>query len=235
MAETAQQALQHLAVLRDQALAQPPSQWCQAFFLATAGAVVLLQAFPQSLRSILMDYGPRGTDQTSSNSRGGSRAGSRGSSRTAAPPPPPSGLKKLLRAVTSIGQVPHAWFWHFYFLSIMCSTFWIWQYLSKGRVMGALAEWQRAATAATAGSEAEEEEVVKKDLGRFLAAWLMMAMQGTRRLHESLFVMRTGTGSSMWFVHWAMGLAFYAVMSISVWIEGSGTFLTFGNCFVQLI
>ncbi|KAJ4144676.1 hypothetical protein LMH87_003550 [Akanthomyces muscarius] len=199
------QAVEHLATLRDHALAQPPSQWCQAFFLGAAGGLVVLQVLPPSLRGLLMDYGPRG---------GG--AADRGREAS-------GGLKRLLGAATSVGQVPHAWFWHFYLLSVAGSAFWAWQFLGKGRVMAALAERQRAAASSPPGPEAAL--VAEKELGRVFAAWVMMALQGTRRLYESLFVMRTGSASSMWFVHWALGLAFYAVMSISVWIEGSDAIL----------
>lgn len=227
MADITQQALQHLSALREQALAQPPSQWCQAYFLGTAGALVLLQALPRSLRSILSDYGARSTGKDGDNKDDGD--GGQGKKDRASQPS--SALQGLLTAVVSVGQVPHAWFWHFYLLSVACSAFWAWQFLGKGAVMGWLAERQRAGSSAVEARKAAaammreggEADAIKAELGRVFAAWIMMALQGSRRLYETLFVMRTGA-SRMWFVHWALGLAFYAVMSLSIWIEGSGTF-----------
>lgn len=49
--------------------------------------------------------------------------------------------------------------------------------------------------------------------------WLLMLAQGVRRLYESLFIMRPST-SSMWILHWALGLTFYAAMGIAVFVEG---------------
>jgi 3-oxo-5-alpha-steroid 4-dehydrogenase 3 len=62
-------------------------------------------------------------------------------------------------------------------------------------------------------------------LEQIYIAWLLMALQGSRRLYESLFVFKPGS-SPMWFIHWALGAAFYAVISLAVWIEGSSTLQT---------
>jgi 3-oxo-5-alpha-steroid 4-dehydrogenase 3 len=55
-----------------------------------------------------------------------------------------------------------------------------------------------------------------------------MALQGSRRLCESLFVFKPGS-SPMWFIHWALGLAYYITISLAVWVEGSSTFLTISH------
>lgn len=59
------------------------------------------------------------------------------------------------------------------------------------------------------------------ELGRAFLTWCMMALQGSRRLFECFAVVKAGR-SSMWAVHWVLGLAFYTTMSVVVWIEGSG-------------
>ncbi|KAM3515578.1 hypothetical protein MY11210_000756 [Beauveria gryllotalpidicola] len=212
----AHHALQHLLLLRDRALAQPPSQWCQVFFLGAAGGLVVMQALPASLRGLLMDYGARSTGKAAE------EAAQQHQKQT-----PPSGLKRLVGAVRSASQVPHAWFWHFYLLSVAGSAFWAWQFWNRGGVLRALAERQQRAADGPGGEVEEAKAMVKmeRELGRVFAAWVMMALQGTRRLYESVFVMKMGSSSSMWVVHWAVGLSFYAVMSISVWIEGSDAIL----------
>lgn len=51
--------------------------------------------------------------------------------------------------------------------------------------------------------------------------WLLMTVQGIRRLLESLTLGKSSS-SKMWFVHWALGISFYFAMSFAVWIEGAG-------------
>ncbi|CAL8576483.1 hypothetical protein XPA_002363 [Xanthoria parietina] len=54
--------------------------------------------------------------------------------------------------------------------------------------------------------------------------WTLMAVQGLRRLVESILLGKS-SASKMWFVHWILGVLFYAAMSIAVWIEGAETLL----------
>ncbi|KAG5914972.1 hypothetical protein E4U42_000218 [Claviceps africana] len=77
--------------------------------------------------------------------------------------------------------------------------------------MGVVAAWQGRVRVRRPSAE----------LGRVLVAWAMMAAQGGRRLFESLFVMRTGR-TPMLAAHWVLALVFYAVVSVAVWVEGSG-------------
>ncbi|QUC18648.1 uncharacterized protein UV8b_02889 [Ustilaginoidea virens] len=124
--------------------------------------------------------------------------------------PRSSPARSAVDAVASCGQVPHSWFWHFYLGSVGLSALWAWQYASRGRVMALVAEAQARRSSGQPSVE----------LGRVCLAWLMMAAQGSRRLLECLVVIKPGK-TPMWIVHWAVGLAFYAAMSVSVWIEGS--------------
>ena len=55
--------------------------------------------------------------------------------------------------------------------------------------------------------------------------WTLMAVQGLRRLVESILLGKP-SASKMWFVHWILGVLFYAAMSIAVWIEGAGKLFT---------
>ena len=63
------------------------------------------------------------------------------------------------------------------------------------------------------------------ELGHVFLAWALMAIQGTRRLYESVVIMKAGK-SPMSSIHWVVGLAYYASMSVSVWVEGSGESVT---------
>lgn len=176
-----------------------PAQWCQIFFVANAGFILMLQALPDDMRRALMDYGARrATSRRASTKKGEAGATKEG----------------FFDVLTSYGQVPHSWFIHFYITSVSWSIFWGWQFVSKGSVMRALAERQHNAAGEDASSEVE--------LTATLVAWLLMSSQGLRRLFECLFVTKPGS-SGMWFVHWILGLAYYTTLGISVWIQGSGS------------
>lgn len=49
--------------------------------------------------------------------------------------------------------------------------------------------------------------------------WIMMIIQGGRRLIESISFGRRSS-STMWIAHWAVGIAFYVATSVAIWIEG---------------
>lgn len=53
--------------------------------------------------------------------------------------------------------------------------------------------------------------------------WIMMFVQGSRRLYESLFITSPAgskSSSKMQAWHWVLGLLFYLAMSMAVWVEG---------------
>lgn len=49
----------------------------------------------------------------------------------------------------------------------------------------------------------------------------MMFLQGSRRLYEDSLV-HGKSKSTMWIVHWVLGLSYYLFTSVAVWVEGSG-------------
>ncbi|PQE16092.1 3-oxo-5-alpha-steroid 4-dehydrogenase protein [Rutstroemia sp. NJR-2017a WRK4] len=50
-------------------------------------------------------------------------------------------------------------------------------------------------------------------------AWTLMALQGGRRLYESLTLTKPSE-SKMWVGLWGIGIAYYIAIGVSVWIEG---------------
>ncbi|KAL7789908.1 hypothetical protein V8C37DRAFT_385484 [Trichoderma ceciliae] len=178
-----------------------PAEWCHVFFIASAGSVFMLQVLPDDMRRALLDYGAR-------REKRGQAPGHK--AEVEAP------KEGFLDVLTSHGQVPHSWFIHFYITSVSWSIFWGWQFLSKGSLMRTMAEMQHQSTVNGQSSEVE--------LSATLVAWFLMSSQGARRLFECLFVFKPGS-SPMWFVHWALGLAYYTAVGISVWIQGAGAIL----------
>ena len=118
----------------------------------------------------------------------------------------------LVRKLMDWTQVPHSWFLHYYLFSFSLSLFWAGQYFFRGEIMRVLASRQ-----AEAGGRSMDVSQVVVVLG-------LMGLQGGRRLYESLVVTKPGK-TPMGAAHWIVGLAYYGVMSVTVWIEGSGAIL----------
>ncbi|KAK3375155.1 hypothetical protein B0H63DRAFT_526431 [Podospora didyma] len=195
-----------------------PAQWCRTFFLLAAGGVGLVAAAPRETRTLLMDYGARKSDDKHEQQQ--HHVGE----------PSPQGEKKLARlrrrggggsgtlvslvaSVTSRGQVPHAWFVAFYVMSLGCSLFWLAQFLADGALLRRIASRQAADVSV---SFAAFEQVA--------AGWVMMFLQATRRIFEHATIIKPSK-STMWFVHWLLGLCFYLCIGISTWVEGSRAIL----------
>ncbi|TIA06586.1 hypothetical protein D6C80_10247 [Aureobasidium pullulans] len=107
-------------------------------------------------------------------------------------------------------QVPHSWFASFYLVSTLCSFIWFSQILldqSLWRNLAALTDIKNSMT-----------------LDQIIVTWILMLLQGVRRLYESLEFTKP-SNARMWIGHWALGVWFYASMSIAVWIEGAPTLL----------
>ncbi|KAK4554862.1 hypothetical protein LTR86_008010 [Recurvomyces mirabilis] len=54
---------------------------------------------------------------------------------------------------------------------------------------------------------------------QIILTWLLLLLQGSRRLYESLEFSRPSK-SRMWIGHWMIGIGFYMATSIAIWIEG---------------
>ncbi|KAK1827923.1 hypothetical protein QBC39DRAFT_313958 [Podospora conica] len=175
--------------------ALPPSAWIQSFYLVAAAACLATASLPADARSLLADYGARKSTTTTTTAK------------------QDSVLLALVATLTSWGQVPHSWFTAFYSLSVGCSVFWAWQLLGEGAVLRGVAERQAAAGGQPSASR-----------GQTAAVWAMVLLQAGRRVYEHAAVMRASR-STMWFVHWVLGLGFYLALSVAVWVEGSGAIL----------
>lgn len=58
-------------------------------------------------------------------------------------------------------------------------------------------------------------------INQIFLLWSFMLLQGIRRLLESMFVTKT-SASKMWIVHYVLGIGFYMIMGVAIWIEGAG-------------
>ncbi|KAI9048971.1 hypothetical protein LZ554_006820 [Drepanopeziza brunnea f. sp. 'monogermtubi'] len=149
--------------------------------------------------------------------------GSRGTPSTTSPQKQEKQPLNFFEYISSI-QVPHTWFTHYYMVSVLSSIFWGYQIYNHGPAIEVLAAY-----------------TTRKDgtmtVNQVFLAWTLMAIQGSRRLYESITLTKPSQ-SKMWIGLWLIGMAYYAIMGISVWIEGSavldhvgrwGSLLEFGN------
>jgi len=142
-----------------------------------------------SFRHHVMNYGSRGIPP-----------------KTAKSTSPADKNKGLLEYVGSI-QVPHTWFTHYYIVSVASSIFWASQIITRGWLFRLLVSYSHLNTSES------------MSVNQVALAWTLMALQGGRRLYESLTLTKASE-SKMWIGLWGIGIAYYIVIGVSVWIEG---------------
>ncbi|KAF9871716.1 3-oxo-5-alpha-steroid 4-dehydrogenase [Colletotrichum karsti] len=189
-----------LATALEALSAHSPAQWCQIFFGLSSAAVLAIQAIPKAAQHAILDYGARSPAGADGEMKGGGRKAA-------------NRFDEFVKAVASVGQIPHAWFMHFYVASIVGSAFWAFEYVRDGPAYRFIASRQ----AQSGGPAMSLEQTV--------LVWTLMLLQGSRRLYECLFVMKPGS-SRMWFVHWLLGLGFYISSLISTSGPKFGSLLT---------
>lgn len=164
---------------------------CKGFF--TLGSVVAIGGvLVPSFRTKIMNYGTRATNTDTKPEEPVKQ--------------PKSNLASLLDFVASF-QVPHTWFTHFYVVSLISSIFWGVQILTHGRVISFIT------------SHHQVQGTSGMTINQVFLAWGFMALQGARRLYESIILAKPSQ-SKMWIGHWLIGIAYYVFIGISVWIEG---------------
>lgn len=171
----------------------PPSLHLQTIYLLLSTCVLAIASTPPSARTLLINYGARKSTTTTTNNNH---------------PPPQNPFTSLIAHLTSLGQVPHSWFSIFYLTSVLSSLFWATQYLTNGSILHFIVSRQAAASPSAT-------------LEQVWVTWMMMLLQGLRRIYEHSAVMKPSK-STMWVVHWFLGLFFYILTGIAVWVEGSG-------------
>ena len=112
-------------------------------------------------------------------------------------------------------QVPHDWFWTFYALSVSLSAFW------PGEAL-----WLRGPLYTLVRDHVPLAERTMS-FEQVQITWLMLLVQGCRRLYESLVLVdweefgADKKQSMMFGGHWLLGLWFYTLTSVAIWVEGT--------------
>lgn len=188
-------------------LSLSPAQWVQTLFILTSCSVLAITVAPAAERKLLLNYGARRShDEPATKDQ-----------TTAAKDHPEDSLFQAVRKLTSLGQVPHSWFFTYYVFYILCAEAWAVQYFMDGpHLLGFLASRQVETTPNTPTVTGSQ----------IVMLWIMMFVQAARRLYECFVVMKPSK-STMWFVHWVLGLGYYFGVSVAIWIEGSGMFFLY--------
>lgn len=206
------------------ALPSPASCIQIVFFLSTI-IVLLIAILPAAEeRKLLLSYGPRRTTQqrgentkSSCTDHGhGNGGATEQHDQSLVECSQKSNLirrtlSRSIQQATALGQVPHSWFFTYYAFYTLCVAFWTAQYLHNGKddnVLRLIAQRQ-VETAPTSPAATETQLAL---------VWGMMLLQAIRRLYECFGVMKPSK-STMWILHWVMGLGFYFGISMAVWVE----------------
>lgn len=161
----------------------------RSFYIFAAYAVLIVRFIPD-FRVRFLDYGAR-----SHNSR------QKDAQHSALPRWIRLQLDPFLDWFASV-TVPHGWFTHFYICSTVCSAYWLVHTqdlfhcdsaLSIGNMVSL---WER----------------------RTLICMVLLQFQGLRRLYECVVIAKS-SHSRMWIGHYFIGVAFYLVTNVAVWIE----------------
>jgi 3-oxo-5-alpha-steroid 4-dehydrogenase 3 / polyprenol reductase len=98
--------------------------------------------------------------------------------------------------------LPKNWFWHYYLVSVTCSVFCAVQYFMCST------------------SNKCMFKCLSNVGGTTVVLWMMMFVQGCRRLYESVYVQKK-SGARMLLGHYLVGCSFYVMMNMAVFVEGS--------------
>ncbi len=98
--------------------------------------------------------------------------------------------------------VPHSWFKHFYICSSLCSAYWIFAHLNVAHYF----------------PSAFEISLTNSWEYRTMWARLLLQLQGLRRLYECINIAKPSK-SRMWIGHYIIGMVFYVVTNIAIWVE----------------
>ncbi|KAK4508270.1 hypothetical protein PRZ48_002008 [Zasmidium cellare] len=162
-------------------------------YLSAAGLVLFVFAVP-ALRSRFLDYGPRSSRTEKKEDAGEEKKGVSASA-----------VGTLLDKLAEL-KVPHSWFTSFYAVSVTLSLFWAAELLVRGPSFQAVARYA-------------PDTAHSMSFSQVLVVWTLMLAQGSRRLYECMAISKPSE-SRMWFGHWALGILFYTLTSVAVWIEG---------------
>ncbi|CAK7213754.1 hypothetical protein SCUCBS95973_001906 [Sporothrix curviconia] len=201
-----------------------PASICQASFVGLGAAIMVLTLLPAAMQKHLLDYGARDTERAASVDE--VQGKDNGESKSKSEPLPESGvLERTVATVVPYLQVPHSWFISFYVFYLICSAYWAaqwwsWRQARSGGEMpdnlfGRIVARQQTSDPVLAAMPATPMALLQ-----VYVAFGLEALQTGRRLYEYICVFKPSK-ANMNIAHFLLGLMYYAIMSVAVWVEGS--------------
>ncbi|EFQ98041.1 hypothetical protein MGYG_01079 [Nannizzia gypsea CBS 118893] len=132
---------------------------------------------------------------------------------TVATASPWSSITGMLNCMATWG-VPHSYFTHFYYCAVGVAFFWWYQLLARG--------WAFKLIASMVDHESRKNSM---SFNQIFLCWSLFTIQACRRLYECLSFVKPSQ-ARMHVGHWLYGFAYYIVMGIAIWIEGTITLLS---------
>lgn len=166
--------------------------------MVAAGTVTILNALP-AFQKRFVNYGPRATEIKDEDGRPIVDEDEESSN---------SPYARILDLAASF-NVPHSWFIHFYITSVASSLFWAQQIATRGFALEFLAKLYKGSSFKHPAMNAMQVMIVV----------VLMGIQGSRRLYECITLSKPST-SKMSGPAWILGILFYLVMGVTVWVEG---------------
>ncbi|KAF2403647.1 putative 3-oxo-5-alpha-steroid 4-dehydrogenase [Trichodelitschia bisporula] len=171
----------------------------RAFFILASATILLIASIP-ALHTRFVVYGARQHDVDSSRDKSISFGETSGDKTTET-----SAIDTFLDHLATY-RVPHAWFTHFYLFSLVNSGFWLWQLYTEGAAIRFIAAYVALPPASAMYKE------------QALLAELLILFTSLRRIYECMVLAKPST-SRMWCLHWILGMAFYAILPVAIWLE----------------
>ncbi|KAF3931047.1 hypothetical protein ABW20_dc0104313 [Dactylellina cionopaga] len=121
-------------------------------------------------------------------------------------------------------RVPHAWFTHFYALSLAVQLFWLLQILFHGRILQSLLSlFSSGVYNPPVSPRVVPPPPGEQSFETILLCILCMAMQSARRLHESLNIQTSSPSSKMGILIYIAGITHYTAMGLATFANGTAT------------
>lgn len=225
-----------LAPIGSAATSVSPANICQASFVVLGAAIMALTLLPAATQKHLLDYGARDSKSTAADAKAKDSDKKDGKP---VPVPEPSALERTVAAVVSRLQVPHSWFISFYAFYLVCTSYWAaqwwsWRQADVGSQTPENLFGRILASQQTSDSVWSSTPATSMALAQVAVAFVLEALQTGRRLYEYVYVFKPSK-AKMNAAHFLLGFAYYAIMSVAVWVEGSRMYYVYMSSFCVLL
>lgn len=167
----------------------------RSFYIVTAAGILIARLTP-ALHDRFLAYGARQDHKRVDEDRNALNQRKR------------SSITEILDYTTTF-TVPHSWFTHFYVVSTCSALFWT-TVLSTDLIRDSSTVW----------SHYKDNITHTPNYWHYKARGcvLFMLLHSVRRLYECVYIAKPSR-SRMWIGHYLVGIAFYLVTNVAIWVD----------------